>query len=134
MIGAVTDKKRPIVESSLPSQPPQPPRAAAGEDSLRICYDDSIFSLYLDEGAVLRSLHRIPILTPPVFYVREAAINVDCVIFTLGEINWNVLIKFIVLKTRMHENRTGIDCKHLLLLFNIYFIANRYRTNSQRVY
>lgn len=42
MIGAVTDKNRPIVESSLPS---------AGEDSLPICYDDSIFSLYLDEGA-----------------------------------------------------------------------------------
>lgn len=37
-------------------------------------------------------------------YVREAAINVDCVTVSDEEINWNVLIKFIVQYVKAWEN------------------------------
>lgn len=87
MIGAVTDK-RPIVKSSLPSE------------RLRICNDDSIFSLCPDKGASRSALQVEYVETLKTLYVRAAAINGDCKFLRP---HLNVLIKFIVQKKRKHE-------------------------------
>lgn len=54
------------MKSSLPSK------------RLRICYDDSIFSLYPDKGASRSALQVGYLETLTILYVRAAAINGDC--------------------------------------------------------
>ena len=91
MIGAVTDKKRPIVESSLPSQARRSAhahsRAAAPVRTACafVMMTQSFLCIWTRVPSVEASIE--PLLTPTIPHVREAAINADCVILALKEIN-----------------------------------------------
>lgn len=76
---------------------------ALDEEKLHLLWWLNLFFVFV-RGCLLKKTYLEILLDAYDVYVREAAINVDCVTVSDEEINWNVLIKFIVQYVKAWEN------------------------------